>query len=293
MKTRIITGITAIILFVPVILLNDTFVFPAVMALLCAIAAGEMTACVFAGGSVIETTDGAQAKQNRTTSAVRTILCSLICGAVVLALTSGTDGSGFSKAHALIFCAVSLIPGVTGAVAGGYMLKNRSENRALLMICALVYITVSFACLCFARGLLRHDMMFLMLFICPWTSDTAAYFFGCAFGKHKLAPVLSPKKTVEGAVAGAFFSGLAMTVFILVTEPVNITDTVLWFVLGTITGVVSQAGDIYASAYKRRFGVKDYGKIFPGHGGVLDRFDSVLGAAICSPVLMAVSVLMS
>ena len=140
----------------------------------------------------------------------------------------------------------------------------------------IFYVGIMFSYLYQVREMPDGKYLVWLILLSSWGCDTFAYCVGKLFGKHKMTPKLSPKKTVEGAVAGAFFSGLAMTVFILVTEPVNITDTVLWFVLGTITGVVSQAGDIYASAYKRRFGVKDYGKIFPGHGGVLDRVDSFL-----------------
>ena len=102
-------------------------------------------------------------------------------------------------------------------------------------------------------------------------------------GKHKLIPDVSPKKTVEGAIGGVVFCVLAMVVFGLVVNNIKSglrANYLMLIVGGLLASVVSQVGDLCMSVIKRNYGIKDYGKLFPGHGGVLDRFDSVLAVSI-------------
>ena len=129
---------------------------------------------------------------------------------------------------------------------------------------------------------------FILLILCfAWGGDTCAYFAGRAFGKHKLAPVVSPNKTVEGAiggVAGSVVIGLLATViysalsgrFASLTVAVTARHYIIIAVMGAVASVLGILGDLFASAVKRQVGIKDYGTIFPGHGGILDRFDSVM-----------------
>jgi phosphatidate cytidylyltransferase len=112
----------------------------------------------------------------------------------------------------------------------------------------------------------------LYVFLCTWASDTGAFFIGRAYGRTKIAPKLSPNKTVEGAVAAVICTTLAAVVLGLV---LNIPSGHA-LLLGLIFGVLSQLGDLSESAIKREIGVKDFGVIVPGHGGILDRFDSML-----------------
>ena len=135
----------------------------------------------------------------------------------------------------------------------------------------------------------RYDAIyFILLILCfAWGGDTAAYFAGRAFGRHKLAPIVSPHKTVEGAVGGVLGSMAAGCVLTLVYSLLSKTYNVLsihvlarhYMVLlgmGAVASVLGILGDLFASAVKRQAGIKDYGTIFPGHGGILDRFDSVM-----------------
>ena len=116
----------------------------------------------------------------------------------------------------------------------------------------------------------------LFLLAATWASDTFAYFVGRSFGKHKLAPLLSPKKTIEGALGGVAGAVLVGFIFTLIVPGMS---TVVILLLGALIGVASLLGDLVESAFKRQAMVKDSGQIIPGHGGVLDRFDSLLVTA--------------
>lgn len=120
-----------------------------------------------------------------------------------------------------------------------------------------------------------------IVFIGSWGSDTCAYCVGMLFGKHKAFPKLSPKKSVEGCIGGAVGAALICTIYAICLN--RFTDknvsVLLFSMIGLCASVVSQIGDLAASAMKRNFGIKDYGKLIPGHGGILDRFDSIIFTA--------------
>ena len=123
-------------------------------------------------------------------------------------------------------------------------------------------------------------------------SDIGAYFAGMYFGKHKLCPAISPKKTVEGSIGGVLLASVVAVVFAYLAK--NIGYNKYWFVfiiIGAATAVLSQFGDLAASMVKRKFGAKDYGNILPGHGGFMDRLDSILfgiAAVFCTFIVFGV-----
>lgn len=126
-----------------------------------------------------------------------------------------------------------------------------------------------------------HGHIFVwLIFMSAFGCDVGAYFTGMAFGKHKLVPELSPKKTVEGAVGGVVVAVCICVIYGIVIEVMNelagVDTVLLCFLTGLVGSIISQIGDLAASAMKRYTGIKDFGKIMPGHGGVLDRFDSVI-----------------
>lgn len=130
----------------------------------------------------------------------------------------------------------------------------------------------------------------LLPLLAAWGADTCALFAGMLFGKHKLAPVVSPKKTVEGAVGGVVGGAVLVLLAVLVMNALMGLDMPVWaaLVLGGVGAVLGEIGDLSFSIIKRQTGIKDYGHIFPGHGGVLDRFDSVLFVAPFAEILFRI-----
>ncbi len=142
--------------------------------------------------------------------------------------------------------------------------------------------------------------MLVFCLLCSWLTDTGAYFAGTLFGKHKLSPKISPKKTIEGAIGGVIVCvGLTWAIAYLCTSVCGIIDGYTvnpanLIILTAVCSIISMIGDLSFSVVKRTYGVKDYGNIMPGHGGVLDRFDSFMFVApfVCVltkylPVLVA------
>ena len=204
-----------------------------------------------------------------------------------------------------------------------YLLMSSSDPFYLFLVCAALLLTV-LACLVvfhkavnfmdcavtifgfyyvpalfsFAYLAREHHLgvfFVWLIFICAWGSDTGAYIFGRLLGRHKLAPALSPNKTIEGAVGGVLTSALlsfayatVMVQFLLIDDRIPIA--MICTVAGIAGSIFSQFGDLAASAIKRHSNIKDFGKIFPGHGGVIDRFDSVLFTAPVVFILMWVFV---
>lgn len=143
---------------------------------------------------------------------------------------------------------------------------------------------ISFPLFCFVSALLFVPKGWYYMVIglfAPWGTDTFAYFTGVALGKHKIVPHISPKKTWEGCIGGSLFCAVCVTVYCCLViyryDEIGIGIVpygVLTFCLGLLISVMSQLGDWFCSVIKRRTGIKDFSNLFPGHGGMLDRFDS-------------------
>ena len=122
----------------------------------------------------------------------------------------------------------------------------------------------------------EYSILIWLVLLSAFCTDIFAYFTGFFLGRHKLCPNLSPKKTIEGAVGGTIGSVICCGLFGYFVVPMIWLHCVM---IGFIGAILSQCGDLTASAYKRKMGIKDYGNLIPGHGGILDRFDSVLFTA--------------
>ena len=129
-----------------------------------------------------------------------------------------------------------------------------------------------------------------LIFICSWGCDTCAYCVGVCFGKHKMAPILSPKKSIEGAVGGVVGTALLAAIYGFVFKTQMGLETkgiIVLAVISAIAGLISMVGDLTASAIKRNYDIKDYGHLIPGHGGIMDRFDSMM---ITAPIIYYLAV---
>jgi phosphatidate cytidylyltransferase len=151
--------------------------------------------------------------------------------------------------------------------------KNKfSFDHAAFIFLSTIYVGIGFYFLILARMNGLNYVLFALLII--WATDTGAYFFGNAFGKKKLWPEISPNKTVEGAIGGI---GIASIVGILFQVIHPFEQTMFIIIIVTIMiSIIGQIGDLVASAYKRHYQVKDSGNLLPGHGGILDRMDSLI-----------------
>lgn len=147
-----------------------------------------------------------------------------------------------------------------------------------------LYVFIGFGSLGFLRSVFgifepNYGLVLVMLpMVIAWMSDTGAYFTGVFFGRHKMAPVISPKKTWEGFFGGWVISIGLTVLYGVICNAVVDTEFDLWMlaVIAAVLAPLSVVGDLLASWVKRRTGIKDYGNIMPGHGGVMDRFDSVV-----------------
>ena len=142
----------------------------------------------------------------------------------------------------------------------------------------VVYVAVILSFIYLTRSLPDGKFLVWLIFLCSWGCDTCAYCVGMLIGKHKMAPVLSPKKSIEGAVGGVAGAALLGVIYAAATQG-KMAEYALICAVGAL---ISMVGDLAASAIKRNQNIKDYGKLIPGHGGILDRFDSVI---ITAPVI--------
>ena len=142
----------------------------------------------------------------------------------------------------------------------------------------VVYVAVMLSFIYLTRILPDGKFLVWLIFLCSWGCDTCAYCVGMLIGKHKMAPVLSPKKSIEGAVGGVAGAALLGVIYAAATQG-KMAEYALICAVGAL---ISMVGDLAASAIKRNQNIKDYGKLIPGHGGILDRFDSVI---ITAPVI--------
>ncbi len=269
MKQRIITAAVLLCLFIPVVCFSHTVVFAAAMTLLSVAASYEMLHCI-----------GVEKKLYFAIPSYLLALCPMIPY-----VTYGKD----AVSPYPLLCAISAVYLIYLLTVTVFARGELRFEVTASVFTSVLYVVITFSSIVALRYADGGEYIYLLVFLGPWVSDTFAYFCGMLFGKHKLIPEVSPKKTVEGSIGGIVFTAVGFVVYGLIVS--RITDGgmelnyVLLAVTGMIVSVISQIGDLSASLIKRNYGIKDYGFIFPGHGGVLDRFDSVL---LTAPVLLIV-----
>lgn len=261
MLKRILTGIVAFcFVLVPVLLFADTAALPIGIAVFGVIATYEILHCV-------------GLHKNLWLSAPMY----LMSAAVPFGLRYLADGI-LSLIPAVI--CLPLLISLAVAVFSHGKADIRDVSSAFVL---WLYTIVGFMSLIYMHDFITGGRYFYLLaFIGAWVTDTFAYFTGMLLGKHKLIPDVSPKKTWEGSIGGTVFCMIAMVIFGAIINSISNfqANYILLVIAGLLIAVVSQIGDLCMSVIKRTYGIKDYGKLFPGHGGVLDRFDSTLAVAV-------------
>lgn len=155
-------------------------------------------------------------------------------------------------------------------------------SQIMAVFFGVFYVAVMLSCVWQARMMEQGAYIVWLIFLCSWGCDTCAYCVGVKFGKHKMSPVLSPKKSVEGAVgglAGTFLLTALYAYAFRVQMHLSAAQILVLAAISTAGALISMIGDLAASAVKRNYEIKDYGTLIPGHGGILDRFDSVIFTA--------------
>ena len=253
MKTRIISAVVLLPLLLAALLFAPEWVTAAIVAVSCAIAAYEL---LFNTGIVRH---------------VRLIAYSMIMAALVPLWCYWGRSYAWGLIGLLVFCAV-----LFGEMMASHV-KLRFEK---VIACFVGGILIPFL---FASTVRVHNMSegryyIILVLVLTFLPDSGAYFAGRFFGKHKLAPVISPKKTVEGAIGavlvamvGVVLYSLALSIFF--DFKVNYGYAVIYGIAGSLADIF---GDLCFSVIKRQTGIKDYGRLIPGHGGILDRFDSMI-----------------
>ena len=270
MKKRIITGIVALIIFLPICIFSKYIIFPIAMGILAAIGIYELAKCM--------------GMQKRIVLTIPFYLVALALPILRFFVSGKTKPNSVFMLFAMA-CTFVLLVYVMCYVT---YTRNKYKLSDLLTFFALsVYVIGCFSAVVIVRYT-EHvpnqgAYMYPIIFISAWICDTFAYFTGRFFDKHKLIPEISPKKTIEGAIGGVAFTLIAMIGYwaIIKFTPINYDGISLLqiCVLGVILPIVTQTGDLLASCIKRQYEIKDFGNVFPGHGGVLDRFDSPMLAA--------------
>ena len=270
MKTRIITAVVGLAVLAVVLAFFDTILFDLVLAAICLLAIHE-----------VFTAMGFGKKQ-----------WYLYAAAVPFTMLLMLSSSGAARAALLAV-------GFLTVLFYNVVLITHDKTLDFGKLSGFIYfsgvILFCFYSLIHLKRCLPMDMYgydaiyFILLILCfAWGGDTCAYFAGRAFGKHKLCPVVSPKKTVEGAIGGVLGTmvfGVAATLIYSIAADrmeaftrsnIGVSMYVVIALLACVAAVLGIYGDLFASVVKRQCGIKDYGTIFPGHGGILDRFDSVM-----------------
>lgn len=287
MKVRIISGLVGIVILVGVLLCPYTIALAIAAAVLSAFAVYELLYNTGYVKNLVQVIAG------MVFSAAGVMLMYL----AKTAFNSGLQNPNDEKYRqwCLILMALPLVYAFITLFIWLFNSKKTSFNRACYGFLMTAYPTLGFGCMVMLRETTNNGIwLLILLFVIAFTSDTGAYFVGTFLGKHKMAPKISPKKSWEGFFGGWVISVLcAVGLYLLCWEVEGAVyqkglfySLYLYIPTAFLLAPLSVVGDLFASLIKRRCGIKDYGNLMPGHGGVMDRFDSVLFIA---PFLFLIS----
>lgn len=267
---RILTAVIGIPILIPFVIFSDKWPIIALFSFMAAVAAYEIMKCT----GVLKNLP----------IAVPTFAVMLEAQLLHLLVRSDAawhiDTDRYLAVMMLSYMVYFIIVMTVSVFSKGHIRLSDAIQTALVA----AYVSFGFSALIMLRDFSASYglVLFLLAFIIPWVCDGSAYFVGVFFGKHKLIPDVSPKKTVEGAIGGIAGGVIITTVFgIIMHFGFNkVPNYFMLLGLAFVGCLVSQIGDLIASLLKREYGVKDYGNLFPGHGGVMDRFDSLFTVAV-------------
>ena len=265
---RVITAIVMIVALVPILIFSDTLVFPIAISIMGGIAAFEI---LFIRGL-----------HKKLYLLIPSVLFVMICPII-----SGTNWFSVFNSQSYNFLVVffPMYMIYLFFIAVTFNRKISFADISYLGV-SISYVAISMFAVPFIRQRVQVD--YLLLIICPCVTDIAALYGGKFFGKKKLCPAVSQHKTVEGFVAGVIGSAVGALIFGAISTAITKDEfDVLFFIAAGIgISVVGQYGDLVASLMKRSSNVKDFGNLFPGHGGIMDRFDSILAAFACAFIFL-------
>ena len=288
MKQRVITSIGIGIVVIPIMIFSKYIIYPIFLGIISAIAAWEMLR-VFGFDKRYEIS-------------VPAYLVAGLLPVFAHDYFHGGDRISYLLVVGIVVFSFLLYLAMV-CVIGKEIVIRRNEERpedgkqrilgftdVAAVFMSVTYVAVSFTSMALTRYMPNGKYTFVLVFVAAWMCDIFAYFTGRLFGKHKLAPHLSPKKTVEGSIGGILFSILGCMLYGFVIEKVTELNAsyLTLAVTGLMLSVISQLGDLWASLIKREYGVKDYSQMMPGHGGIMDRFDSIIAI---STILMAIGMM--
>ena len=282
MKVRIITSIVAIIGIFPFFWLSDPvgvanplhYVFPFLICAIAFVSTFELLQCIGLDKNYY--------------IAIPLYLAAIVFPALARIMYTNTD----AYIKIAILTVLVLIIYLFGVIV--FRFGKVDSGKIALAFMTSLYVIGSFSAIILLRDNAALPTagryLFLMPFIFSWTTDSFAYFSGRLFGKHKLIPQVSPKKTVEGSIGGMIFCVAVACLYGLIVKSAFgdvAPNYVALIVGGLLASVVSQIGDLVMSAIKRQYGIKDFGFFLPGHGGLLDRFDSSIAVTVLLVVINA------
>lgn len=274
MLTRIITSVVAIAIFLPILIFSGTvagqYIFITAMGILTFVSVYEMCGCLDV--------------KKKLYISIPSYTYAVAVTAISMFLREDEHYLGYLICIGFIFLFVVFALAM-------FNIGKVTYAQVATLVSTVFYISCGFLSIINLRYIEYGQYLYLLVFIGAWSTDTGAYFVGVLFGKHKLIPHVSPKKTVEGAFGGILGCIVGYLIFGLCIEKICSLEAnyIALACVAAFIAIISQIGDLIASYIKREHDIKDYGNIFPGHGGVLDRFDSIIAVA---PVILGIVIIL-
>ena len=265
MLKRIITAICAVIILLPILWFSDTLVFSVAISIAALFCLFEMFRCMGLHKKIA-------------------FCLPIYIAAILFPFLQRSIDYTYVVMIAFIYAVLFLVYAFALVILSHGKLQYKDVCASYL---TSLYIITALNMIIYIRDFGNiGKYLYFLIFIGAWITDIFAYFTGVFFGKNKLIEDISPKKTIEGSIGGTVFCSIGYVVMGLVANFFGCNANFVFLAIGgVIMAIISQIGDLIMSVIKRHYGIKDYGKLFPGHGGMLDRVDSILAVSIALSAL--------